>query len=163
MAFCVVPGMPSSGSAAATHPSSSTPRTVPSTVPTPPLIDTPPITTAAMTWNSKPAPVLDGFTKPQRLAYRMPASPDSAPDSVNTSSVTRVTSIPRSGAATGFEPNAKICRPTPCVHDEDIGQHRDAKAMKMIHGIPRIGEVWDIAFSAEGTNCRSICLASEMI
>ena len=68
--------MPSSGSAAATQPSSSTPSTVPSTVPTPPLIETPPITTAAITWNSKPEPVFEGFTKPQRLAYRMPARPD---------------------------------------------------------------------------------------
>ncbi len=69
------------------------PSTVPSTVPTPPLIETPPITTAAMTWNSKPTPVLDGFTKPQRLAYMMPASPESAPEIANTSSVTGVTSI----------------------------------------------------------------------
>src|SRR5690606_36261756 len=68
IAACDVPGMPRSGSAEATQPSSSTPSTVPSTVPTPPLIDTPPITTAAITWNSKPLPVLEGFTKPQRLA-----------------------------------------------------------------------------------------------
>ena len=41
--------MPNSGSAADTQPSSSTPSTVPATDPTPPLIDTPPITTAAIT------------------------------------------------------------------------------------------------------------------
>ena len=33
---------------------------------------------------------------------------------------------------------------------KQIGQQRDAKAMKMIHGMPRIGEVCDIAFSARG-------------
>ena len=37
------------------------------------------------------------------------------------------------------------------------------KLMKMIHGIPKIGEVCDMAFSAEGTYCRSICLASDMM
>ena len=80
-------------------------------MPTPPLIDTPPITTAAITWNSKPAPVFDGFTKPQRLAYMMPASPASAPEIAKTVSVTCVTLIPRKGAAVGFDPSAKICRP----------------------------------------------------
>src|SRR3954465_7565675 len=98
--------MPSSGSAELTQPSSSTPSTTPTTEPTPPLIDTPPITTAAITWNSKPQPVLDGLTKPQRLAYMMPASPASAPENEKTVSATAVTGSPRSGAATGLEPIA---------------------------------------------------------
>src|SRR5690348_5542133 len=106
MALCTVPGIPRSGSAELTQPSSTTPRTTPSTEPTPPLIDTPPITTAAITWNSKPQPVLDGFTKPQRLAYMIPARPASAPEIENTVSVTAVTGIPRSGAATGLDPIA---------------------------------------------------------
>ena len=69
MALCTVPGIPSRGRAAETQLSSSTPSTTPSTEPTPPLIDTPPITTAAITWNSKPQPVLDGFTNAQRRAF----------------------------------------------------------------------------------------------
>ena len=47
------------------------------------------MTTAAITWNSKPVPVLDGLTKPQRLAYMMPARPGEAPEMVKTNSVTR--------------------------------------------------------------------------
>ena len=68
---------------------------VPSTSPSKP----PPMTTAAMTWNSKPVPVLDGFTKPQRLAYMMPERPASAPEIMNTISVTAFTRMPRKGAA----------------------------------------------------------------
>ena len=40
---------------------------------------------------------------------------------------------------------------------------RDANIMKTIHGMPKMGEVCDIALSAEGTYCRSICLASDMM
>ena len=84
---------------------SSAPSVAPRTVPEPPKTLTPPITTAVTTSNSKPRPAT-ASTLAKRAANMKPPRPASAPLIANAVSTRRLTAIPASRAASGFEPIA---------------------------------------------------------
>ena len=86
-------------------PNSATPMSVPMIVPRPPVIAVPPTTTAAITFNSNPSPVLLGTTE-KRTALSNAASPVSAPIKTNTPKTTRCGSMPARRAASWSEPTA---------------------------------------------------------
>jgi hypothetical protein len=86
------------------------PSAAPQTVPVPPVIATPPTTTALTTVSSQPC-ALSATTVPKRASHRAPAKPATAPEKAYAARIRRRIGIPASRAASGLDPIAYSSRP----------------------------------------------------
>ena len=103
-------GTPSTLSATLIVCSSSAPSAAPTTLPLPPKIATPPTTTAAMTWSSRPLAAVASIVL-YCVAQKTPPRPAIAPDSTKAKKMRLAIGIPASRAASGSEPIAYSSRP----------------------------------------------------
>ena len=97
--------MPAKISAVPIVPSSATPISVPASVPRPPVMAVPPMTTAVMHFSSRPSPALAGTSWKRTVASSAPI-PTSMPATAKTQNTTRRGSRPVKRAASRSDPAA---------------------------------------------------------
>ncbi len=86
------------------------PMTVRAYPPMPPMSEVPPMTTAAMVWNSSGSPTVPEAL-PVKPRYRIPVMPAKAPETAKVATHIRSGRTSASSAARGLEPRAKRRRP----------------------------------------------------